>query len=144
MPLINERSWKEAAGYVDNYLATGDINRQGQTAKPEPSTPERVIVYFTDMFEQIIKERAGDDPAKREKAIAATHISTGTGGMLVALLDRHPDRAKAQRIASQILNEGSITLSSGQVIPLGVDNSPCSRKALRDFINQQGIFAGRQ
>jgi hypothetical protein len=46
-------------------------------------------------------------------------------------------------MASQILHQGSITLSTGMNVALGVDTSPCSNAALADFIAGRGVFAGR-
>src|SRR5688500_11368008 len=113
MARINEQTWNEAKEYLDNYLNTGHISGQGNAPKAPPKTPERVITYFQDMFEQISQARGG--------TIGSTHMSTGTGGILVALLDRHPNREQAKRIADDVLNRGSITLSNGEVVPLGVD-----------------------
>jgi hypothetical protein len=135
MARINDQTWIQAATYVDNYLKTGDINGKGNAPKPAPNTPERLITYFYDMYEPIRQQNGGSE--------GSTHVSTGTGGMLVALLDRHTNREQARRIADDIVNRGSITLSNGEVVPLGVDTSRCTNAALKDFINQRGVFAGR-
>lgn len=136
MALINQNTWTQANQYVDNYFNTGHVNGAGKSgAKPAVETPERLIAYFQDMFQQVSQMRGGDT--------SSTHISTGTGGVLVALLARYPDRAKAQEMAAQILNQGTLTLSTGANIALGVDTSPCSNAALADFVSGRGVFAGR-
>ena len=136
MALLNQTTWSQANQYVDNYFQSGHVNGNGQSgAKAPVETPERLIAYFNDMFQQVSQMRGGDT--------SSTHISTGTGGVLVALLARYPDRAKAQQMAAEILNQGSITLSTGTTIALGVDTSPCSNAALADFVSGRGVFAGR-
>ena len=135
MALINQTTWAQANEYVENYFRTGNVSGRGNQPKLAVETPERLLAYFQDMFNQVSQVRGGDT--------SSTHISTGTGGVLVALLARYPDRAKAQQIASEILHQGTLTLSTGLKVALGVDTSPCSNAALGDFVAGRGVFAGR-
>jgi hypothetical protein len=135
MALITPAAYAQANQYLDNYLQTGHYQGRGPgPAQAAAQSPEMMVAHFWAIGDQMGLH-------------GSTHISTGTGGVLVALLARFPDKAKAREMASQILHQNSITLTTGQVVRLGgdkaIDTSPCSNAALADFIASRGVFAGR-
>jgi hypothetical protein len=125
--LINKATWNASQQEVDNYLRTGHVNGTGSSPKAPLASPATLEAYFLDVFEQM----SGGG--------SRTHLGDGTGGALLALLDRYPDQEAARSMAREILTRRGVRMPDGTKVALSL----CSKDALRKFIDRKGVFAGR-
>jgi hypothetical protein len=134
MATLTTDTMHQARTLVTNFLATGDI----QTPGPAPTRKLETAQDFVDAWEKLMPQFP---EAERRRA----SIRTGTGGALIALLERLP-RQVAERLAHELHNNGAavgyVTVESGARYEIA--KSGCSTSDFSDYATRRGLWAGRE
>jgi hypothetical protein len=141
MATLQNPMLQEARTYVRNYLATGNISTQAPEGEPKKlKTVDEFANAYNTMFDQVVASHGGTGSVSDRRA----HIHTGTGGVLIALMEQTESPLK-EELMKTVNNNGS---SMGYIVINGqnanIAKSPCTTHDVADFANHRGLWAGQQ